>query len=261
MLTEIIKYNNSPTHQDKAITMAEVYGSEKFAYFIYSHILMSQPKTIIELGTGLGTTSLMMAQAAKETKCGKVYTVDDGRDWESMSKWIPKTYLGKDHSTYFENLAKKMKVDKVMKLVSHDLSQDLRFNPTGSVDLVYADATPSGAPGCIDILHAYLPIMSPNSSIFIDRASTINHSMLLLEKIIAQFNGGKIPGILLKHQSPEMQMNIRRRVAHSKFTLVHLTEKDKGKSNKEQNSVAWIKIEPVDVFFDDDVFNVWYVRK
>jgi len=258
MLTEIIKYNNSPTKEDKNITMAEVYGSEKFAHFIYSHILMQQPKTIIELGTGLGTTSLMMAQAAKETGCGAVYTVDDGREWKNMSsRWIHEEF--KDHPTYFKNLTKKMKVDKVIKLVSHDLNKELKFNPTGSVDLVYADATSASAPGCIDILHAYLPFMTPNSSIFIDRASTINHSYLLLERIIEQFNRGKIPGILLKHQSPIEEKNLRRRVEHSKFTLVHLTEKNTNKVNKEQNSVAWIKIEPVDVFFDNDVYNVWFL--
>jgi len=259
MLTQIIKYNNSPTKQDKNITMAEVYGSEKFAHFIYSHILMQQPKTIIELGTGLGTTSLMMAQAAKETGCGMVYTVDDGRDWNTMSSTCLHDKF-KDHSTYFENLVKKMKVDKFIKLVNHNLNlKGLRFNPTGSVDLVYADATSSGAPGCIDVLHAYLPIMTPNSSIFIDRASTINHSYLLLERIIEQFNGGKIPSVLLKQQSPLDEHLLRRCVAQSKFTLIHLTEKNTNKVNKNQNSVAWIKIEPVNVFFDNDVHNIWYL--
>ena len=258
MLTEIIQYTNSPTKEDENITMAEVYGSEKFAHFIYSHILMQQPKTIIELGTGLGTTSLMMAQAAKETGCGMVYTLDDGRDWNNMSIWLHDKF--KDHSTYFEDLVKKMKVDKFIKLVNHNLNlTGLRFNPTGSGDLVYADATPAGAPGCIDVLHAYLPIMAPNSSIFIDRASTVNHSYLLLERIIEQLNGGKIPSILLKQQSPLGEHVLRRCVAQSKFTLIHLTEKNANKVNRAQNSVAWIKIEPVDVFFGDDVHNIWYV--
>ena len=45
-------------------------------------------------------------------------------------------------------------------------------------------------------------------------------------------------------------------ITKSKFTLVHLVEKDNNKSNKWQNSTAWIKIEPVDYVFRDNVSNM-----
>ena len=82
-LIEIIKHNNQPI-LNKKVSLAEVYGKESFCYLIYSLIKMQKPKTIIELGTGLGTTALMIAQALKENNKGKIWTVDNGSDWEEI---------------------------------------------------------------------------------------------------------------------------------------------------------------------------------
>ena len=123
--------------------------------------------------------------------------------------------------------------------------------------LVFCDATDAGAMGCINLLKAYLPNMNTESSIFIDRASTINHSFLLLEKVINDLQNNKIPNILLNGLNKEDENNFIKFVSKSKFTLIHLTEKnDQKKNNKMQNSTAWIKIEPVDVFFQKNVYNV-----
>ena len=80
---------------------------------------------------------------------------------------------------------------------------------------------------------------------------------MLLEKVINDLQNNKIPNILLNGLNKEDENNFIKFVSKSKFTLIHLTEKnDQKKNNKMQNSTAWIKIEPVDVCFQKNVYNV-----
>ena len=254
-LIEIIKHNNQLI-LNKEVSLAEVYGKENFCYLIYSLIKMQKPETIIELGTGLGTTALMIAQALKENNKGKIWTVDNGKDWEeTKTSWIKTKF--KTHEDYFNDVIKKFKLKKYIELLNIDLDNNLFIDTGRKIDLVFCDATDAGAMGCINLLKAYLPNMNTESSIFIDRASTINHSFLLLEKVINDLQNNKIPNILLNGLNKDDENNFIKFVSKSKFTLIHLTEKnDQKKNNKMQNSTAWIKIEPVDVFFQKNVYNV-----
>ena len=252
-LLDVIKYNNTLVPNGDC-TLADVYGKEKFCYLVYSLVKMQQPQTILELGTGLGTTALMIAQALKENEKGKIYTVDNGKDWDFL-----KTYLytnSKTHKDYFNNLTKKLEVNKYIELLTQDLSQNILVKLKERVDLLFYDATDTGALGCIDALTNYLPKMNSESSIFIDRASTINHSYLLLEKIIKDLQNNKIPNILVNKLSNKEEEKLRKFVSKTKFTLVHLPEKNDKKINKLQNSTAWIKLEPVDVLFQNNVSNL-----
>ena len=106
-LIEIIKHNNQLI-LNKEVSLAEVYGKENFCYLIYSLIKMQKPETIIELGTGLGTTALMIAQALKENNKGKIWTVDNGKDWEeTKTSWIKTKF--KTHEDYFNDVIKAQK--------------------------------------------------------------------------------------------------------------------------------------------------------
>jgi len=256
-LKKIIEYNNTKLN---GVTLAEVYGNEKFYFFIYSYLKMQQPDTVIELGTGLGTTAFMMAQALKENKKGKVWTVDNGQDWQIMKEGIKSKE--KTHKIYLNKLIKNFNLESYLTLVDDlNLNESLIFNPSGKVDILFSDATDSSATGCIEVLRSYLPIMSSNSSIFIDRASTINHSYLLLEKIVSDLQNNKIPLTLIENLPTANQNSIKKLVYESKFTLINLVEKNRNKVNTSQNSKAWIKIEPTDVIFNDDVYNVMYYNQ
>ena len=253
-LLDIVKYNNTLVANGDNVTLSEVYGKEKFCYLVYSLVKMQQPETILELGTGLGTTALMIAQALKENNKGKIYTVDNGKEWDSL-----KTYLHTDcktHKDYFNNLIRELRVNKQIQLSTQDLSKNILVKLKQKIDLLFCDATDTAALGCIELLRNYLPKMNTESSIFIDRASTINHSYLLLEKIVKDLQNNKIPHILINKLSDKEEENLRKFVTKTKFTLVHLPEKNDKKINKLQNSTAWIKLEPVDVLFQNNVSNV-----
>ena len=122
-LIEIIKHNNQLI-LNKEVSLAEVYGKENFCYLIYSLIKMQKPETIIELGTGLGTTALMIAQALKENNKGKIWTVDNGKDWEeTKTSWIKTKF--KTHEDYFNDVIKKFKLKKYIELLNIDLDNNL----------------------------------------------------------------------------------------------------------------------------------------
>ena len=261
-LLEIIKFNNTKiiskyfngdNHEN--VKISEVYGKERFCYLLYSLIRMEQPNTIVELGTGLGTCALLAAQALKENNKGMIWTIDNGSDWDNVKEDFEKTF--KTHKDYFNNLIKKFNLKPFIKFISNfDTSKNLVYDPKKKIDMLFADSQDSDPVGCMDILRCYLPLMNSRSSIFIDRASTLNHSYLFLEKIIGELQNNRVSNSLVEGLPRETQDLIYRMVSKSKFTLIHLTEDNNNKPAKLQNSTSWIKIEPLDFLFRGNVINV-----
>jgi predicted O-methyltransferase YrrM len=254
-LIKVIEYINKNTKNNKDIKLSEVYGTENFCYFLYSLIKMEQPKIVVELGSGFGTCSFMMAQALKENNKGKIWTIDNGSDWHDLKEDVITKFHS--HKDYFNDLIEKFNLKNFIELIDHiDTSENLVFYPNQKIDLLFADAQEVGPVGCMNLLKGYLPIMNSSSSIFIDRASTINHSFLLLEKVINELQNNKINSSLIDGLPKKEQETICEMVLKTKFTLIHLVEKNNNKVNKLQNSTAWIKIEPIDYIFRNDVDNI-----
>jgi predicted O-methyltransferase YrrM len=87
-LIEIIKYINTKSKLNKDLKISEIYGTENFCYFLYSLIKMEQPKTVVELGSGFGIASFMIGQALKENNIGKLWTIDNGIEWEQFKNEV-----------------------------------------------------------------------------------------------------------------------------------------------------------------------------
>ena len=219
------------------------YGTENFCYFLYSLIKMEQPDTVIELGVGEGVSTCMMAQALKENGKGVVWGIDNGRDWK----------LEGSYENFLNKLLEKLELEKFVHFKNITLTDTQFFDPQKPIDILFADAGDTGPLNCINLLRYYLPKMNRYSSIFIDRSSTIHHAYLVLEQIIKHFQDKQIPACLLSSLGHEEVQNFQRLISTSKFTLIHLTETEKAKINKAQNSTAWIKIEPLDLFHHNGV--------
>jgi len=232
-LENVIRYINGKTE----------YGTENFCYFLYSLIKMEQPDNVVELGVGEGVSTCMMAQALKENGKGVVWGIDNGSHWKR----------GGSYENFLNNLLKKLKLEKFVHLKNITLTATQFFDPKKPIDILFADAGATGPLECINLLRYYLPKMNRYSSIFIDRSSTIHHAYLVLEQIIKHFQNQQIPFSLLASLDDKEAKNLQRLVHTSKFTLIHLTETEKTKINKFQNSTAWIKIEPLDIFHHNDV--------
>jgi len=250
-LLEIIERNEKLVKNDDR-KLSELYGTENFNYFIYSLIKMDKPKTVVELGSGLGTTTLMMAQAIKENKIGTLHTIDDGSDWDILKKFLDNE--NRDYKEFINELLNKYKVKDYVKYYNQNINENSFFE-CKNIDIIFFDCWEAGAKGCVNLIKNYLPKMSGYSHMFFDRSSTIHHAFLILEQVIQYLQKGKIPDIIKEGLTKKEITDLKEFVDSSKFTLIHLNDNKYGKKNSLQNSRSWIKIEPIDIFHHNNVEN------
>jgi hypothetical protein len=262
------------------------YGSEDQSIFFYSLCKMQRPETVLELGTGLGHTAFWMAQAIKENGTGHVWTVDNGARWPDAARFVaslgseaaklvgsfpsfsrvlePSVLTRAARQTdqpgagsieWMESFARVLGLSDAVSFLAGTMSltetTPLRADTGGlpsqvlkrPIDLLYADF--DHYPHAILVLLAkFLPQMSECSSIFVDSAATYLPSYLVLQQTIDQLNRGKVPAIFLAGSSPEQRDQIAEIIATRQFTLLTLPEL----KDRNQNGLAWIRIEPVNVF-------------
>lgn len=242
-------------------SLGEMFGTENFALFLNSLLRMQRPWVVVELGTGAAVTALMAAEALQHNQQGHIWTVDDGSHWDVGNMRVccqgALDYEDENetHANFINRLINQHDLAKYITLVTFSMQDDQFFCPDSKkIDILFADATSSSAKGCANILRYYLPKMEDYSSIFIDRASTIHHSLLFLENVVEQLNRGRIPMDLLTGLGEEDRSKMRQLVDRSSFSIMHLTETRAARaSNPKQNSRAWIRIEPNDYLHHNDV--------
>lgn len=255
--TQYVNYRYSPTES----TVGELFGTETFCHFLYSLVRMDRPGVFLELGCGGGATTLMVSKALCENGHGHCWAVDNGSDWkvervrQTCQRPLGDIQDDETYAAFIQRLLKTFGVSEMATLVQMNLDESTFFapEPDAPIDMLFADATPSHVEGCLALLKYYLPRVNSFSSIFIDRAGTINHSFLLLKYVIGQLNAGKIPMHLLRGLDEQQQIAMEHLVKTCEFQLINLTESKHGKRNRMQNSRAWIKIQPVDYVPHNDV--------
>jgi tetratricopeptide (TPR) repeat protein len=233
-----------------------VFGTEDFCLFLYSLVRMHGPKTIVELGTGLGASAFWMALAAKRNGVGHVFTVDD-LDLFRKNETLLDELLDRLRRTAFPPFEARtperyfQEVSRIVDLGAHltflhramDLDDPRHFDgypfADAPIDLLFSDFR-HGPADVLSILGHFLPRMAPASSILIDSAPTSWPSYLLLEQLVAQLDRGQIPAALQERSRVDLGPVMKNR----RVVLVHLTEW----KPRDQNSTAWLKIEPVDLF-------------
>jgi predicted O-methyltransferase YrrM len=262
-LKEVLEFVHSTPAGPQAGSIADAYGTENFCLFLYSLLRMEKPEHVVELGVGAGVTSCLAAQALADNAKGHLWMVDNGSDWSraELREWFQAARGYNDpsesYADYINSLLASLGLERRTTFVQKHLVAPDFFVPKGKlIDVVFADAPPSDAEGCVQLLSYYLPRMRSYSSIFIDRASTINHSYLILNYLVEQLNLGKIPACLRRRGlSAKLDKALVDLVATCRFSIVHLAETRSGKRNAEQNSRAWIRIEPVDYLPHNDVIS------
>ncbi|WP_010648713.1 class I SAM-dependent methyltransferase [Oceanobacillus massiliensis] len=251
-IEKLLKINNISGH---------VYGSETLSLFLYTLIKREKLSNIVELGTGLGTTSLWICQALMENNKGNLTTIDNGRDIQELVSFIqeiselleidPPSIKDSTTIIYYQNFIyktfKSLNLDQFLdfknidiNLQNYSFAEDNIITVDEKIDMLFADIA-HGPDNIIDIFRCFLPLMNDFSHILIDSASTKLRSYLTLEQLVADLNKGKVSPRLLS-QNDEQNHYLIQLVTQRKFRLNHLTEKEK----QTQNSTAWITLEPVD---------------
>lgn len=223
-----------------------LYGTEDFSVFLYAMVKMHRPARVLELGTGTGVSTFWIARALQENGAGSLLTIDDGSHWHGLREEPPlQAYGSRDHAShaaFIEALAGRFGLNGAFQLLAARLPPYPGFEPGVTIDMLFSDFRHDPA-GILGLLQHFLPILSETASVFIDSASTAFTSYLLLERLVALFNAGQVPRELVKGLPPAKAAAVADAVRGRRFTLVHLTEA----RDRDQNSTAWLKIEPVDI--------------
>lgn len=237
-----------------------LHGSEDISVLLYSLVRREKPKVVVELGTGLGVSTVWIAAAMKENGFGVIYTFDNGSHFEKESvkdflrglsgPVAPLAKITQDGGTYVEfvtALFELCDVQEHITLVNDEIDIDSIENICSSVghepiDMVFSDYRHS--PAVVEkVVAKFLPLMSETSSIFIDSASSHIPSFLTLELLVQQLNDQKLPKRLRLCMTDEEQAAARRVLETTNFKLMHLMEK----LDRRQNSTSWIRLEPADL--------------
>jgi hypothetical protein len=201
---------------------------------------MTRPKTVLELGTGLGSTALWAALALEENAHGIIHTIDNGSEWHTMRSIdsILGDFYRKDYADYVKNLISYFELHNHINFINDTISD----NYVDKIDILFCDYS-HGPHAVTKLIADYFLKMNPNSFIFIDSASTYYPSFQLLESMISQLNSGKIPLTLIEMVSKDKLQVFQDKVINTKFELTHLIEN----KNRNQNSTTQIKLSPVDI--------------
>jgi len=216
------------------------YGSEDLALLLYALVKMQKPRTVVELGTGDGASTVWIARALQENSDGgHIMTADNGSQYE-IGPHLAEDERKATYAEYLDHIFKKFGVADTITRVDMDMPPFPL--PEGEIDLLFADFA-HGVASVAEIICTYMPKLADVASIFIDSAPTFLPSKLLIDRLVDDFNRGVMPASLLARLSPDDQTVVTEKLRRCRFQVVHLTTAGR----ETQNSTAWIKIQPDDI--------------
>lgn len=230
--------------------VGKYYGSESLSIHLYSWARLLKPKVCVELGTGLGSTSLWMGAAMQENGFGVVHTVDDGTQWLDMQEYLEDNgHHYQLYNEYLDHTINKFDLNDYVKyhpINMQEFTNDVLPTIDDKIGILFSDYR-HGPIIIIGLLAKYLPHMAEESLIFIDSAPTYYPSYAMMKDLINQLNSGK--NIKLLDIWAEDVDALHEKIRTSKFDLINIYEQGK----HEQNSTAVIKITANDIFPPHDM--------
>lgn len=213
------------------------YLSADFSHYLYGLVKMIKPETVVEFGTGYGTTAFLTAQALKENKKGIIKTIDDGVFWaetnppqNSYSDFIHAKIeeFGISHHIHF--------IPRTLNFQNFEPINDIRH-----IDILFNDIDCN--PEYIVYTMAWLmPRIKKTCYFFIDGSATYWPAYSMLEMLVKSLNEKNIPKKMLNFfGDDELLYKLTR---NKVFTLVHVKKEN---NDPIQNGFSMIKIEDKDV--------------
>lgn len=207
------------------------YGTSGFSFYLYGLIKMIKPTTVVELGTGVGTTCFLAAQACKENNKGSIITIDNGQDYKFSNFDIDYNFFDLVNSFNLNNFIELRKVEL-------DLKDLTILNDIDQVDIMFNDIECSPH-HVLTTLNWLLPRVNKECYFIIDRAATYWPTYCVIELLLDNLNRGKIPKILLDVLDDKTEF--KELIQNFKFSVQYVLKDVE--SGDEQDSFAIIKIE------------------
>lgn len=209
----------------------EHYNTSGFSFYLYGLIKMIKPLTVVELGTGVGTTCFMAAQACKENNKGRVITIDSGQDYQHSNFSI---------DTDFKNYSKNFDLEKFLELRKDTIDlKDLKaLNDIDNIDILFNDID-CGPHYFLTILSWLLPRVKNECYFIIDQGATYWPNYCAVELTLPQLNQGKVPDILL--DIVDDPLHFKELINKFKFSVQYILKAEE--ADNIQDSFAVIKIE------------------
>ena len=232
-----------------------VYGSETLSMLLHVLALRERPLRVLELGTGLGTTTVWIAAAMAQAGQGEIVTIDNGSQFPpdprnaAFVERFRQIFPGpQTHADYMSDLTGRLsfgnRITYLQRELDFDSPDDLLRSmdvPAGEYDWVFCDV--SHGPRAVECcLAAGLSMAAPAFSLFIDSASTYSQSFLLGERLIGQLSRSKVPDVFNEIEDDATRNRLRDVVHDREFSIHHFTEQ----VDSSQNSTMLIKAVPVD---------------
>lgn len=207
------------------------YNTSGFSFYLYGLIKMIKPTSVVELGTGVGTTSFLAAQACKENNKGKVITVDNGQDTVYSKFSLPSDFVKLQSEFELDNFLE----FRNLNLNLHTLEglEDIR-----TVDILFNDID-CGPHYFLTLLKWILPRVNKECYFIIDQGATYWPNYCAIELTLPILNQGKMPSILLDIVDDKEEF--KNLLEKFKFSVQHIL-KDETDDNL-QDSFSVIKIE------------------
>jgi hypothetical protein len=209
------------------------YDTTNTGLFMYSLIKMKKPNNFIEFGTGLGCTSFMVAKAFQENNKGKVLTIDDGSQWHETKK-------KGEYNNFIKEKINKFKINDFIEFRNEKVDLNT-VNFKKNIDFIFLDFYKEPL-ALLQLLSWIIPKSNKYCNIFIDSAPCFWPAYSMLTMLIENIQKNKIPESLLDFCN-EKEI-LKEKINNSKFTLLNIRKTD---NIVHQNSISWIKIEPVDI--------------
>ena len=232
-----------------------VYGSQTLAMLLHVLALREKPMKVLELGTGLGTTTAWIASAMAQNGLGKIVSIDNGahfppdpRNTAFVERFRQVFPDPQTHPDYMTDLKQRLSFGDRIEFYNRDLNFDTPDDLLQSLDVpgedydwVFCDVT--HGPRAVEVcLAAFLSISARCFSLFIDSASTYTQSFLVSERMIEQLNRGKVPDCLNEFDDPARREFVRSLAQDREFRIHHFTEQ----ADSSQNATMLIQAFPVD---------------
>ncbi|MDJ1110515.1 class I SAM-dependent methyltransferase [Macrococcus caseolyticus] len=216
-----------------------IYGSELIAQQLYVLIKREKLINVIELGTGLGVTSVWIGTALKENEKGLLNTFDNFEHSGELQR------LGIQQELVIYNNISKLKLNDVIKMNKMNINLDdekfqENFSEMDNIDLIFSDFS-HGISDIQNIFRTFLPYLGDKMHIFIDSVPSNLEAKYYLNQLIEDFNNSKIASFIYKQTDKEMIWQSIQNILCSKFTIHHIEEKD----TTHQGATTWIIIEKI----------------